>query len=385
MKSPMKRLFCLLLVFLLPCVAIAAGGDDDDEDISFFDIIGTDQTAVRLPQPTPDKDDPSTWYEKDGSLLLTVSCTGDVTIGRNKQYSGASIYETELKKQKGDVTFPFRNVRDIFYADDLTLVNFEGVLTTDTSTTPSSKTNNDYLFYAPPEYVQALTAGNVEAVSFENNHCRDFGEAGYSSTTSTLEEAGVVWSGNGHLGVYTVKGVTIGMLSYQTFNGAYTTLREQVPVDIAAAKETCQIVIVSYHWGNELDYAPNDNQVSLGHLTIDAGADLVIGHHSHRINPIEEYNGHYICYSLGNFSFAGNSKPSDMSTFIFQTRFRLRDGVIAPEGFIIIPCRISSHSDYNDFIPTPYTNATSIDGVLTVLKSNSTKLGRAVTDYPLAW
>ena len=93
----------------------------------------------------------------------------------------------------------------------------------------------------------------------------------------------------------------------------------------------------------------------------------------------------YICYSLGNFCFAGNSKPSDMSSFMFQTRFRVKDGVVSNEGFRIIPIRISSRTDYNDFTPTPLTKDTAIDSVLTTLKENGRKLEYAVSEYPLDW
>ena len=72
------------------------------------------------------------------------------------------------------------------------------------------------------------------------------------------------------------------------------------------------------------------------------------------MNPIEVYNGKYICYSLGNFSFAGNIRPDDMDTFIFQQRFRVwPDGTVQNEGFRIVPCSISSQEDVNDFKPTP--------------------------------
>ena len=156
--------------------------------------------------------------------------------------------------------------------------------------------------------------------------------------------------------------------------------------DIQALRdEGCDIVIVSYHWGAEKDYYPNDNQVRLGRATIDAGADLVVGHHSHRINPIEYYNGKYICYSLGNFSFAGNNKPSDMTTFLFQIRMRLRDGEATGEAIKIIPCRISSRTDYNDFAPTPYTDDSSIEVVLRTLRENGKRLDYAVEEYPLKW
>ena len=158
-----------------------------------------------------------------------------------------------------------------------------------------------------------------------------------------------------------------------------------MPADIAEAKERYPLVIVSFHWGNELDYAPTNNQIRMGRLAVDAGADLVIGHHSHRMNPIEQYKGVYICYSLGNFCFSGNSKPSDMSSFVFQVRFRVKDGNCASRGFRIIPIRISSRSNRNDFIPTPYTTGANVDSVLTVLRNNGKKLEYAVKDYPLDW
>ena len=118
---------------------------------------------------------------------------------------------------------------------------------------------------------------------------------------------------------------------------------------------------------------------------MDSGADLVLGHHSHRLNPIEYYNGVYICYSLGNFCFSGNTKPSDMSSFMLQTRFRIKDGLVSNAGFRIIPIRISSRTDYNDFIPTVLTKDTAIDSVLTTLKANGRKLDYAVEEYPLEW
>ena len=111
----------------------------------------------------------------------------------------------------------------------------------------------------------------------------------------------------------------------------------------------------------------------------------MIGHHSHRINPIEEYNGKYICYSLGNFSFCGNSKPDDMSTYLFQIKMRVKDGEVSSDGFVIIPCRISSKSTTNDFAPTPYTKQENIESVLSVLRKNGSHLENPVADYPTKW
>jgi len=215
----------------------------------------------------------------------------------------------------------------------------------------------------------------------------DMGESGLAETKQVLTDAGISYASEDEPAVFYVKGVKIGSLAYQTFGGRHSELIEKVPGDIQALRDDgCQIVIVSYHWGDELDYYPNDNQVRLGRATVDAGADLVIGHHSHRINPIEYYNGKYICYSLGNFSFAGNTKPSDMATYIFQIRMRIaKDGALSNDAIKIIPCRISSRSDYNDMAPTPYTKDTAIEAVLKTLHSNGKRLDYALTEYPLLW
>ena len=393
----MRRVLSGLLVLMM---FLTLGALAEDEEISFLDLTGGKQNQSATPDPSATTDpsatvDPSAVQSpsgaqptpnvppsQDGSILLTMSFTGDVTIGGDVRKSSKSIFDKELDKQKGDLSFPFRNVKEIFAQDNMTLVNFEGTLTT--APINPDKTENSFLFSAPPTYVQILTSGNIEAVSLENNHVMDHGAAGYLETQQTLKNAGIVYSGGGEIGVYETQGVKIAMLSYQTFD-QYSALFEQVPKDVTAAKAQYPIVIVSFHWGNEKDYKPNDNQQKLGKMAIDAGADLIIGHHSHRINPIEIYKGKYICYSLGNFSFAGNTKPSDMSTYIFQTRFRVINGVAAPEGFRIIPCRISSRTDYNDFAPTPYEDGSSIQSLLTVLKDNGKALENPVPSYPLNW
>ena len=136
------RVLSLLLIFALLAGAFALA--EEDVSITIYDnqgnVVAGEGTPVpsedgeneadapvETPEPTRDPSLPV--YEQDGSILLTLSFTGDVTIGTNVQAS-SSIFEKELKKQKGDITFPFRNVRDIFLADDMTMVNFEGTLTT---------------------------------------------------------------------------------------------------------------------------------------------------------------------------------------------------------------------------------------------------------------
>ena len=147
-------------------------------------------------------------------------------------------------------------------------------------------------------------------------------------------------------------------------------------------------MIVSFHWGREKDYSPTQNQIKMGRLAVDSGADLVIGHHSHRINPIELYNGVYICYSLGNFCFSGNDRPDDMNSYIFQTRFLVDKNTQEASnlGFRIIPIRITSIKDRNNYTPTPITDDMKKEGIINTLKDNGRKyLDYAVSDYPLDW
>ena len=385
-----KLLACLMLLLVLACPALAEEEDEDEFSMNDILIDAADTVKEQVVSTTVTDDgtiveeiEEVSVLEDDGSILITITATGDFTIGGDSRKS-SSIFNKELKKQGGDPNFTLANVRDILMSDDLTIVNFEGTLT-DSTYVPAKKKNNEFLFSAPPAYASILSDNGVEAVSLENNHVMDHGEDAYQDTKDALDAVGVVWSNSETLGVIEVKGVQIAMLSYLCID-RWDTLWTQVPEDIAAAKEQYPIVIVSFHWGYEKDYAPRENQIKMGRLAVDSGADLVLGHHSHRINPIELYNGVYICYSLGNFCFAGNNKPDDMNSYLFQTRFRIREGEgVSSEGFRIIPISISSSTSYNNFQPTVLTKETTIDSIMTTLKSNGKKLDYAVDEYPTDW
>lgn len=376
-------MYLLLMAMLLGSLAVSA-----DEEVSLFKSSPTPEPQGAVQQAPAENnqggathpEDKPLVLQPDGSVMITITALGDLTFGGDVRY-GQTIFDRELKKQGSDLGFVTRNIKELLTEDDMTLVNFETTLTN----APVFKKNNQFVFSAPAEYVDILTKGSIEAVAFENNHAMDHGQKGIDDTIATLKQAGIVYSTEQEMGIFEVKGVRIGLLAYQTFNGNYPRLSEKVPQDIAAAREKCDIVVVSYHWGAELDYAPNKNQQALGRLTIDAGADLVLGHHSHRINPVEEYKGKYIVYSLANFSFAGNKKPSDMASYAFQIRFAVKDGDARIHGFRIVPYRISSKTDYNDFIPTPFKDQRLIDNVINTLTENGKKLEYHVASYPVDW
>ena len=108
------------------------------------------------------------------------------------------------------------------------------------------------------------------------------------------------------------------------------------------------LVVVSLHWGKEYVYSVSASQRSLARSLITAGADLVVGHHSHVVSGIEKYKDRYIVYSLGNFSSAILT-PQDMDTMIFRQTFILDEetGKVTPQVPDVIPCSMSSAAKNN--------------------------------------
>ena len=187
-----------------------------------------------------------------------------------------------------------------------------------------------------------------------NNHSHDYGEQSFTDTMEALDGEGIVHFGYDETQVMDVKGVKVGLVGIYELND-HLERTEQLKQNIAKVKEEgAQLVIVIFHWGNEKEEVPDTNQMTLGRLAIDEGADLVCGHHPHVLQGIEEYKGKNIVYSLGNFCFGGNSYPSDMDSMIFQQTFTIdQDGVKADNVTNIIPCSISSDYSYNNYQPTP--------------------------------
>ena len=280
-------------------------------------------------------------------VSLTVSVVGDCTLGTDENFD----YDTSLNAyyENYGADYFFSNMKSIFSADDLTIANFEGTLTDS-----EDREDKEYAFKAPAEYAGILTSGSVEAVNTANNHSHDYGNQGYEDTISALDSAGILNFGYDKTLVTEVKGIKVGLVGIYELKD-HLERKEQLKQNIAKVKaEGAQITIVIFHWGNEKEEVPDSNQTTLAHLAIDEGADLVCGHHPHVLQGIEEYKGKNIVYSLGNFCFGGNQYPSDMDTMIFQQTFTVdQNGVKADNVTNIIPCSVSSDSDYNNYQPTP--------------------------------
>lgn len=280
-------------------------------------------------------------------VSLTVSVVGDCTLGTDEAFD----YSTSLNAYFDNYgsSYFLQNVKPIFSADDLTIANFEGTLTES-----DAREDKTFAFKAPASFAKILTDGNVEAVTTANNHSHDYGEQGFTDTLNALEAEGITHFGYDETAVMNIKGIKVGLVGIYELKD-HLERTQQVKDNIAKVKaEGAQLVIVIFHWGNEKEEVPDSNQMTLGRLAIDEGADLVCGHHPHVLQGIETYKGKNIVYSLGNFCFGGTSAPSDMDSMIFQQTFTITEnGVQADNVTNIIPCSISSEYGYNNYQPTP--------------------------------
>ena len=306
-------------------------------------------------------------------ISLTLSVVGDCTLGTDENFDYDTSLNTYYENYGAD--YFLANVKSIFSADDLTIANFEGTLTESTE-----REDKQFAFKAPASYANILTAGSVEAVNTANNHSHDYGEESFNDTLKALDAANIIHFGYDETAVTEVKGIKVGLVGIYELND-HLGREEQLKQNIAKVKQDgAQLIVVIFHWGNEKEEVPDENQKTLGHLAIDEGADLVCGHHPHVLQGIEEYKGKNIVYSLGNFCFGGNAYPSDMDTMIFQQTFTIdQNGVQKDNVTNIIPCSISSDADYNNYQPTP-AEGEEADRIMKKIQERSSWIKSGETD-----
>ena len=276
---------------------------------------------------------------------VVISLAGDCSFGKLSVHSYEGTFNEYFDKYGAG--YFFQNVKDIFAADDLTLVNFEGVLT-------ESKDiqEKEYNIKGKTEYKAVLTEGSVEAVSFGNNHRFDYGQQGVDDTIAAFNDVNVVYAYDENLGIYeTDSGIKIGIVSV---NEVYDEKQVEVYLEngISVLKESTDLILACCHWGEETHHYPEEYQKELGRKCIDWGADLVVGCHPHVLQGIDYYNGKYIIYSLGNFSFGGHKNPKNKNAMIVQATANFVGSELTGELQLkVIPCRISTKDNKNDYCP----------------------------------
>ena len=314
------------------------------------------------------------WYVKNEVInnlpekkvqTVKINAAGDCTIGWDDRYAYKGRYDYYLKQNNDDYSYYFKNVVDLFKNDDITIVNLEG-----TFTDYNVKVEKKFNFKATKDYAKVLTYGDVDVVSIANNHTYDYGNIGYKDTINALNEINMPYYGYDNYLIKEVNGIKIGFFG---FLDIYGEKFNEVKKAINYLKENnCDLIIASMHWGIEYDYEQSKEQVKMGHYLIDNGVDLVIGHHPHIVQGIEKYHNKYIVYSLGNFSFGGNSKPRDMDAFIWEQTFSFINGELQLDDNInIIPVYVSSVKNVNNYQPTMLEGEEKAKALEKILKYSS--------------
>lgn len=282
---------------------------------------------------------------------FTLTAIGDCTLGDDVNFNPSNSFGT-VYSMYGHEYF-FENVRSILSADDITFANLEGTLTTS-----DARESKEYSFKGKPEYTAILQDGSIEAVSLANNHSKDYGAQSLEDTKKYLGEAGIAYCNGEDIIFKEVNGIRVALIGIYVLDTGIEKA-SQVESTISTAKQHgADVIVVGFHWGSEKSNYPDEVQQSLAHTAIDCGADLVVGHHPHVLQGIEQYQGKYIVYSLGNFCFGGNSNPSDTDTMIFQQTFSVNEmGEVIGGAINIVPCSVTSQYGWNSYQPTPQQGA----------------------------
>ncbi|MBE6601955.1 MAG: CapA family protein [Ruminococcaceae bacterium] len=207
----------------------------------------------------------------------------------------------------GDVALIAKDLKSEYKPAYPYVLNFEYVIGAKETYTPTPGKIN---LCAEDHDLASLFGAEPIAASLANNHIYDFGEAGYGHTEQILSEKGI-----GIIGAEPyVIGESVCLLSYMDLKGnsgfSFDYARAEADIARMKTEHPSAKIVVQMHWGIENHPNQTARQTEVGHWLIDHGADLVIGHHPHCIQPIEEYHGKFICYSLGNGLFGNINQPS---------------------------------------------------------------------------
>jgi poly-gamma-glutamate capsule biosynthesis protein CapA/YwtB (metallophosphatase superfamily) len=254
------------------------------------------------------------WLETLGEPPLDLLIGGDVMLGGRAKHL--------LREHGGD--YPFAAVRPLFERSAVVLANLEGPVARD-----AVQQERRFSYRVAPWTARALAASGVRLVTLANNHLMDCGREGVTETIALLEHAGVRAIGAGadraaaHApAIIDAPGGTVGILGYYWNRRCAAT--DQLPGgamdddaslerDITALRSRVDLVVVTSHWGVPYERVPADAERARARRAIELGADAVVAHHPHVVQPLEIHRDRPIFYSVGNLAFgSGNSKAEGL-------------------------------------------------------------------------
>ncbi|MBI2100109.1 MAG: CapA family protein [Candidatus Vogelbacteria bacterium] len=264
------------------------------------------------------------------SDVVTLTFVGDLMLDRG-------VRNSVVKNGGGDYSWLFAKL-DNFPGDAILFGNLEGPLSD-----VGVDRQNLYSFRMSPAALPAIKNAGFQVLSVANNHVGDWGRAAFTDTISRLAAAGLAAGGGGQNRAEAVapkiitasSGERVGFLAFsdvgpnelaatETEAGIILASDPVLPQIISQAANVVDILVISFHWGDEYQTRSNARQQTLAHLAIDNGAKLVIGHHPHVIQEPEYYKEGVIAYSLGNFIFDQYFSQATMTGLVLTIEFQDR-------------------------------------------------------------
>jgi len=308
-----------------------------------------EQAAAPAPPPAPTVTGGEALRAKQ---RLVISGAGDTNLDPN--YIPA--FRTE------GYAYAFSGLQDLFAKDDLTVVNLECAASALGAAVPK-----EFNFNCDPAALPVMKAAGVEVANLANNHSGDYGPAALVDTRANVAAAGLAPVGVGRNdaeaeapALFDVKGWKIAVLG---FGGvipdpswvagpnrpgmADGDTTERMVAAVERAEAQADLVVVAIHWGVELDTTPRADDVERARAMIDAGADVIFGHHSHRLNPLETIAGKPVAWGLGNFVWPRLS-DAGATTAVAQV-------IVEPDGTMtscLVPTFIERHG--HPVVQVPY-------------------------------
>jgi len=273
----------------------------------------------------------------------------------------AAAGDVMLDRRLGDiiasgwVEYPFEEVVEILSGADLTIGNLESALGDQ-----GEAVDKDFIYQAPAEAARTLEYAGFDVLSLANNHALDYGERGLLQGIDLLRDHGIVTVGAGfdetaaHMPYITeINGLSFAFLAYvdvpvewmgfDTRSWAATSTRpgvawadpERIRLDVGAATQLADLVVVLLHSGNEFIYEPSFDQETAAHAAVDAGAHLVLGHHTQVVQGIEFYAGGVIAYGLGNLAHAESGTETSVILHVWLDAHGVRSLEVIP--LVLLP------------------------------------------------
>jgi len=297
-----------------------------------FGILGLLISFEDSTFPNPKEVTASLRYErlfmalKESKSKVVVFAVGDIMIDRGVEYM--------IKKEgDGDFKFPFLKIKKDLSRADILFGNLEGPVSDQ-----GVKVGSVYSFRMDPKVIESLDYAGFDILSLANNHMLDYTRVALEDTLDRLEQQGIDYVGAGigseafSLKIKEAGNTKVGFLAYTDLGSenwkssknkigmAWISVEDidKIKNDISIAKDKVDVLIVSLHSGHEYASEPTYFQKRFNKTCIEAGADIILGHHPHVVQRIEKYEEGWIAYSLGNFVFDQNFSKETMQGSLLE-------------------------------------------------------------------